>query len=50
MDGVILRGASLIPGAVEFVQRLRVQEHSFLILTNNSRYIPRDLQVRLSYL
>ena len=50
MDGVILRGASLIPGAAEFVQRLRVQELPFLILTNNSRYIPRDLQVRLSYL
>ena len=50
MDGVILRGSALIPGAAEFVQRLRAQEIPFLILTNNSRYIPRDLQVRLSYL
>ena len=43
MDGVILRGAALIPGAAEFVQRLRAREIPFLILTNNSRYIPRDL-------
>src|SRR5689334_12711757 len=50
MDGVILRGTTLIPGAAEFVQRLRKQEIPFLILTNNSRYIPRDLQVRLHYL
>jgi NagD protein len=50
MDGVILRGSKLIPGAKEFVQRLRAQGIPFLILTNNSRYIPRDLQVRLSYL
>src|SRR2546426_11576334 len=50
MDGVLLRGTALIPGAKEFVQRLRAQGIPFLILTNNSRYIPRDLQVRLSYL
>ena len=50
MDGVLLRGTKLIAGAAEFVQRLRAQGIPFLILTNNSRYIPRDLQVRLSYL
>lgn len=48
MDGVILRGTTLIPGAAEFVQHLRAQGIPFLILTNNLRYIPRDLQVRLS--
>ncbi len=47
MDGVILRGTTLIPGAAEFVQRLRAQEIPFLILTNNSLYTQRDLQVRL---
>jgi NagD protein len=47
MDGVILRGTTLIPGAAEFVQHLRAQEIPFLILTNNSLYTPRDLQVRL---
>jgi NagD protein len=47
MDGVILRGTTLIPGAAEFVQRLRAQGIPFLILTNNSLYTQRDLQVRL---
>src|SRR5881397_1052895 len=50
MDGVILRGTTLIPGAEEFLQRLRAQGIPFLILTNNSLYTQRDLQVRLSYI
>ncbi|HEY6406766.1 MAG TPA: HAD-IIA family hydrolase [Ktedonobacteraceae bacterium] len=50
MDGVLLRGTSLIPGAAMFVQRLRDQGLPFLILTNNSLYTPRDLQMRLSYM
>ncbi len=50
MDGVILRGTTLIPGAAEFIQRLRVKDIPFLILTNNSQYTQRDLQVRLAYM
>ncbi|HEX6484485.1 MAG TPA: HAD-IIA family hydrolase [Ktedonobacteraceae bacterium] len=50
MDGVILRGRTLIPGAEEFVKRLRNKGIPFLILTNNSQYTQRDLQVRLSYM
>jgi NagD protein len=50
MDGVLVRGATLLPGAAEFVQRLRAQGLPFLILTNNSQYTPRDLQMRLSYM
>src|SRR5216684_4065795 len=50
MDGVLLHGTTLLPGAVEFVQRLRAEGIPFLILTNNSQYTPRDLQVRLSYM
>lgn len=50
MDGVVIRGATLIPGAAEFVQRLHDQHIPFLILTNNSLYTPRDLQMRLAYL
>jgi NagD protein len=50
MDGVILRGITLIPGAAEFVQRLRARDIPFLILTNNSLYSQRDLQVRLAYM
>jgi NagD protein len=50
MDGVIVRGTELIPGVADFIQRLRAQDMPFLILTNNSQYTPRDLQVRLAYL
>jgi len=50
MDGVLVHGATLLPGAAEFVQRLRAQGTQFLILTNNSQYTQRDLQVRLHYL
>lgn len=50
MDGVIVRGSTLIAGAAEFVQRLRAQEIPFLILTNTSAYTPHDLQVRLSFM
>jgi NagD protein len=50
MDGVLVRGVTLIAGAAEFIQRLRDQGIPFLIFTNNSLYTPRDLQVRLSYL
>lgn len=49
MDGVLLRGSALIPGALEFIQRLRAKGIPFLILTNNSLYTPRDLQMRLHY-
>jgi NagD protein len=50
MDGVILRGSALIPGAAEFVRNLQAQQIPFLILTNNSLYTLRDLQVRLAFL
>lgn len=48
MDGVLVRGAHLIPGADTFVARLRAAQRRFLILTNNSMYTPRDLQARLN--
>jgi NagD protein len=47
MDGVLVHGKKAIPGAVEFIQRLNDGGHRFLILTNNSRYTPTDLQHRL---
>jgi NagD protein len=50
MDGVLLRGTTLIRGAIEFIQRLQIKDIPFLILTNNSQYTPRDLQVRLLYM
>lgn len=48
MDGVLVRGAQVIPGANEFIQRLQEAGSKFLVLTNNSLYTQRDLQVRLT--
>jgi NagD protein len=47
MDGVLIRGSRTIPGAVEFVEKLKALNTPFLVLTNNSRFTPRDQQARL---
>jgi NagD protein len=47
MDGVIVRGSELIPGADAFLDRLHQRQIKFLILTNNPLYTPRDLLHRL---
>ncbi len=47
MDGVLVHEGQPIPGAPEFISRLRVSGKPFLVLTNNSIYTPRDLRVRL---
>lgn len=47
MDGVLIRGKTLIPGADEFIQRLHDRGSKFLLLTNNSRLTPRDLAFNL---
>jgi NagD protein len=47
MDGVLVHGQEAISGAAEFIQRLADGGHKYLILTNNSRYTPTDLQHRL---
>ena len=43
MDGVIVRGATVIPGAPEFIARLVAVGRKFLVLTNNPAYTPREL-------
>jgi NagD protein len=48
MDGVLIRGNTLIPGAGEFLARLRQREAKFVVLTNNPIYTPVDLAHRLS--
>jgi len=48
MDGVLVREENAIPGAAEFVRRLRERELPFLVLTNNSIYTRRDLAARLA--
>ena len=47
MDGVIYTGSKLIPGAKEFVDRLKQGNYKFLFLTNNSYHTPSDLKNRL---
>ena len=47
MDGVLIRGGTIIPGADGFLARLKAREAKFLILTNNSRFTPGDLAHRL---
>jgi NagD protein len=47
MDGVLVHEEELIPGANEFITRLRELEIPFLVLTNNSIYTRRDLAARL---
>ena len=47
MDGVLVLGSQVVPGANEFIQRLERAGAKFLVLTNNSLYTPRDLWVRL---
>jgi NagD protein len=48
MDGVLVHEGHPIPGAAEFVARLRDSGKPFLVLTNNSIYTQRDLCARLS--
>jgi NagD protein len=47
MDGVIYRGNEMIPGAVEFVDKLLSKDIPFLFLTNNSQRTKRDVVMRL---
>jgi NagD protein len=47
MDGVLVREEDAIPGADEFIARLRSLGIPFLLLTNNSIYTARDLAARL---
>lgn len=47
MDGVLVHENHALPGAAEFLQRLKDKSRPFLVLTNNSIYTPRDLSARL---
>jgi NagD protein len=48
MDGVIYRGSKLIPGAAEFISRLRNHGIPFRFLTNNSQRTRRDVALKLT--
>ena len=47
MDGVLVSGKQIIPGAGEFIQRLKERNKKFLVMTNNPIYTPRDLSHNL---
>jgi 5'-nucleotidase len=49
MDGVLIHEGTLVPGADEFIGRLRASGRPFLVLTNNSIYTARDLRARLAH-
>ena len=46
MDGVLVTGDRLIPGADAFIRRLQERGARYLVLTNNSMYSQADLQYR----
>lgn len=48
MDGVINKGFTLIPGAKEFVEKLKKNRHRFLFLTNNSYFTAGELKGKLA--
>ena len=50
MDGVLVAGTHLIPGADGFLQRLKARGSKYLVLTNNPMYTPGDLSHRLGSL
>jgi NagD protein len=50
MDGVLLRGRTIIPGAQQFIDALNERGIAYLVLTNNPIYTPRDLAHRLQTL
>jgi len=47
MDGVLIKGQTLIPGADRLITRLQEQGIPYLVLTNNPMYTQRDLAHRL---
>ena len=48
MDGVLVRGKTIIPGADRFIAALQAKQIPYLVLTNNPMYTPRDLSHRLA--
>jgi len=47
MDGVLVQGQNMVPGANRFLDRLRERGAEWLVLTNNPLYTPGDLAHRL---
>lgn len=50
MDGVLVKGTSIVPGADKFIERLKALGANYLVLTNNPRFTPGDLAHRLQWI
>jgi NagD protein len=50
MDGVLITGSVMVPGADRFIEKLKARGAKFLVLTNNPRYTPGDLSHRLQWI
>jgi NagD protein len=50
MDGVLITGSVAVPGAGQFIEKLKARGARFLVLTNNPRYTPGDLSHRLQWI
>jgi NagD protein len=48
MDGVFIADGHMVKGADQFLSRLRSSGRSFLVLTNNSLFSPKELSAKLS--
>jgi NagD protein len=48
MDGVLVRGKKLVPGADRLIAQLQERGREFLVLTNNPIFTPGDLAHRLT--
>ena len=46
MDGVLVFGSQVVPGANEFIHRLEEAGSKFLVLTNNSLYTPGSVRLQ----
>lgn len=48
LDGVLYRGAEAIPGAVDFIKRLRQAQHPFCCITNHTCLTPLQISRKLA--
>ena len=48
VDGVLVRGAQVLPGAVDFLKLLRARRRPFRIVTNNSTRTPAEYAAHLT--
>ncbi|MBZ5516432.1 MAG: HAD-IIA family hydrolase [Acidobacteriia bacterium] len=50
MDGVLVTGTNIVPGADKFLERLKARGAKYLVMTNNPRFTPGDLSHRLQWI